>query len=51
MEGGQRVVTRILKELQQKFPNLHRPHERNGRRDLQKDFQQFHQALRAAEKH
>lgn len=49
MEGGQRVTTRLLKELQSKFPNLSRPHDRSGRRDLQKDFHLLYSALRAAE--
>jgi hypothetical protein len=49
MEGGQRVVKRLLEELQSNFPSLSRPHDRRGRRDLQKDFHVFYTALRAAE--
>lgn len=50
MEGGQRVVTRILQDLRSKFPNLSRPIDRSGRRDLQKDFHQFYSALLLAER-
>jgi hypothetical protein len=49
MEGGQRVVTRVLRELQQRYPNIHRPAGRESANYKQRDFQTLYQTLRAAE--
>lgn len=49
MEGGQRVVTRVLDELQERYPHIHRPAQRDGKKGKQEEFQNFYQTLRAAE--
>jgi hypothetical protein len=49
MEGGQRVVTRVLSELQKEFPHVRRPEGRDGKKGKQQDFQDLYRALRTAE--
>jgi hypothetical protein len=45
-EDGQRTVSGALQALAEEFPNVRRPPERAGKRDLQQDFYEFYQALR-----
>jgi hypothetical protein len=45
MEGGQRVVSRVLADLRTVFPAVHRPPGRDGKKGKQKDFQDFYLAL------
>jgi hypothetical protein len=49
MEGGQRVVTRVLDELHERYPNIQRPAHRQGKKGKQEEFQRFYQTLRSAE--
>lgn len=49
MEGGQRVVSRVLHELRERYPDIRRPSGREGAKHLQRDFQFLYQTLRAAE--
>jgi hypothetical protein len=49
MEGGQRVVTRVLRELLRRYPDMHRPSGREGAKYKQREFQALYQTLRVAE--
>jgi hypothetical protein len=49
MEGGQRVVTRVLDDLGKAFPAVRRPPGREGKKGKQADFQDLYRRLRAAE--
>lgn len=49
MEGGQRVVTRVLRELLARYPDMHRPSGREGARYKQREFQSLYQTLRTVE--